>query len=310
VIPYVEINPIKIWILPALQPFGILLAIGVLFGSWMMRKYLDRYKMDDETMRWLVIRMLIWGFVICHLVNTFFYEPERLREDPLLVFKVWDGISSFGGIVGGFIAFLFYTRKWHQMIRLRWSDAWVYGLVPGFMFGRMGCAIVHDHIGVATDFPLAVNFDKPRHLYGVIVEGPHHDLGLYEVPLLFAIWMAVLLIEKKRDRPDGLITAFVALAYAVPRFFLEFLRLEVTDPRRLGLTPAQYMAILMAGAGLWILYRIFVKKQFSRVTDPELHKIEPKPRRGGDGEGASNGDAGGGAPDQAKPAGKKKKPTP
>jgi phosphatidylglycerol:prolipoprotein diacylglycerol transferase len=278
VIPYFEIKPIEIWILPPLQPFGILLAIGVLFGSYMGRRFVERYKLDEETLRWLVIRLLVWGFIACHLINTLFYEPERLVKDPLLLFKVWDGISSFGGIVGGAIAFFYYTRNFDKMNRMRWSDMVAYGLVPGFMFGRIGCAIVHDHIGVETDFPLAVNF--PKHVVnGTVVEGPHHDLGLYEVPLLFAIWIVILLLGRNRNRPDGIIAAFTGVAYAVPRFFLEFLRLDATDPRHFGVTPAQVMAILMAVAGMWVFYKIYVRKEFTRASEPEEHKLEP-PQRG------------------------------
>ena len=49
VIPYIEIpswTPFESLPFLALQPFGILLAIGVLLGSYMGRRYLDRYRMD------------------------------------------------------------------------------------------------------------------------------------------------------------------------------------------------------------------------------------------------------------------------
>lgn len=273
-IPYIEIPPIDLGIVE-LQPFGILLAIGVLFGSWLARRYLERYQMDDEVLRWMGIRLLIWGFVISHITNTLFYEPTRLKEDPLLMLKVWQGISSYGGILGGLLGFYFYTRKMPGLIRRRWVDMCVYALVPGYMFGRMGCAVVHDHLGAVTDFPLAVNVPPDvAHSFGLAV-GPRHDLGLYEVPVLFTIWIFLLLLGRIKRRPDGLMTAFVCLTYPIPRFFFEFLRRESTDPTYFGLTPAQFFSMAMFAAGLFLLYKIYVVKDVTWVNEPEEIDWDP-----------------------------------
>ncbi len=276
-IPLFELQPIKIpGIGLPIQPFGVLMAIGVLVGTHMARRYLDKMKMDDETMRWLGIRILVWGFVACHIIDVLFYEPKKLLTDPLILLKVWEGISSYGGIIGAVIAFFILTRKFDKMNRLRWLDMLNHGVVPGYFFGRVGCAIVHDHIGIATSSPFAVNFDKPRTFQGVLIEGPHHDLGLYEVPVLLIIWILILLIARWQRRPDGLATGLIAILYSVPRFFFEFLRLEVSDPRYLGLTPAQYFSIAVFLAGAWVLVRIFVLKKFTRADQPEEHKMEPR----------------------------------
>jgi phosphatidylglycerol:prolipoprotein diacylglycerol transferase len=295
VLPFFQLREINIplpFSLPKLgdqlpiQPFGVMLAIGVLVGSSMARRYLDKLKMDDETLRWLGIRILIWGFIACHIINTLTYEPGRLLSDPLLLIKVWDGISSYGGVIGALIAFYFLTRKFDKMNKLRWLDMLNHGVVPGYFFGRVGCAIVHDHIGIPTKFPLAINFDymngycwpgdcKPINYGGMLIEGGHHDLGLYEVPILGLIWLTILLLMLWKNRPDGLATALIGVMYSIPRFFLEPLRLESNDPRYLGLTPAQYMSIVIFGLSAYVLYKIFVMKKFTRVTDAEDFHMAP-----------------------------------
>src|SRR5262249_37017106 len=48
----------------------------------------------------------------------------------------------------------------------------------------------------------------------------------------------------------------LAIAYSVPRFFLDFFRardLSFVDGRVLGLTPAQWITPLLAAAGVWLL---------------------------------------------------------
>jgi phosphatidylglycerol:prolipoprotein diacylglycerol transferase len=106
-------------------------------------------------------------------------------------------------------------------------------------FGRAGCASVHDHVGIATSFPLAVDFPAGNPT-GVV--GPHHDLGLYELGLWLVLLPLMVVLMRTRRRP-GWIVGVIATAYAIPRFFLELLRREASDPRYGGLTPAQWFCI-------------------------------------------------------------------
>ena len=260
-----------------IQPFGVFMALGVFFGTSLARKFAEKNQLDDETVRWLAFRIIVVGFIICHFVNALFYEPHRLKEDPMLLIRIWEGISSYGGIFGATLAFLFFTRNFDKMIKLRWADWVMAGTVPGFMFGRIGCAIVHDHIGVATKSPLGVDFstvDPSPVVHGNLISGVHHDLGLYEVPVLLGLWLIIFLVSRIADRKDGLITAISSIGYAIPRFFFEEYRFESTDPTYFGLTPAQYFSIFFVIVGLTILYRLYVAKKFTLATVPDLHKIE------------------------------------
>jgi len=281
VLPYIDIPPINLGV-TEIHPFGILLAAGVLFGSYMCRRFLDRYGMDDDTCRYLVFRTLVGGFVLCHVINAVFYEPDRLFQwrfdlpwddkpgGPLLLFYVWDGISSYGGIVGALVVFLIVVhRAPGELNRRRWLDMLVYGLVPGFWFGRMGCAVAHDHIGINSDFPLAVAF--PSHRF------PHHsahDLGLYEALFLMpVIFVVVFLIERVRSRRDGMLSAVAGVMYSAPRFFLDFLRREDSDPRYFGLTPAQYFSIFLFAASLWLLVQLTVRKRYTIASEGDAGSL-------------------------------------
>ena len=88
--------------------------------------------------------------------------------------------------------------------------------------------------------------------------GARFDLGLLElafVPLLIGL---VVWVSRRTQRP-GMISGALAIAYAVVRFPLDFLRAPdlgpESDPRYAGLTPAQYACLGSLALGAWILHR-------------------------------------------------------
>jgi phosphatidylglycerol:prolipoprotein diacylglycerol transferase len=277
-IPTYDLGPVT------LQPFGPLVAAGVLLGVWMGRKYCERNNLDEEGMRYLGIRLLVWGFIACHVFNTLFYEWDRFQRDPWLMLKIWDGISSWGGVIGGGAALYLYTT-YKKMDRLRWADWAAYGAIGGWVPGRLACAVVHDHIGNPTTFALGVDF--PPHDYpfnrasSAVIRA--HDLGLYEFLFLIPIFLAMVLLERWKGRKPGFLLGFLAVSYSIPRFFLEFLRRPETDPRYVGLTFAQWACIL-AIIGGWMLLRRKAHPLPTAIVEPE-----PAPSAGGKGKKKGKG---------------------
>ena len=195
-----------------------------------------------------------WGFFGALALDIAFYEPSAFIEAPWETIKKL-GISSYGGAIGGTLAFLFYAGR-KGLDRRRWGDLLAYGVSGGYLFGRLGCAVAHDHLGRKTDFALAVNvppgrypFDRADHVIRA------HDLGLYEFFLWIVLVGALLLLERWRGRRPGFLVGFLAVVYSIPRFFLEFLRLESSDPRYGGLTFAQWASIVIFVAGIYLLVR-------------------------------------------------------
>src|SRR4029079_2229151 len=93
-------------------------------------------------------------------------------HDPLALFKLWEGLSSFGGFTGAAIgAFLW---KWRYRVpALPYADAVASAFPLGWVFGRSGCSVAHDHPGIHSDAWFAVRYP----------EGARFDLGLYEMVL-------------------------------------------------------------------------------------------------------------------------------
>ncbi len=277
-LPFIEIPTLHVGPLP-IQPFGLLVAAGVLLGTSVSARYTNHYKGSEDDLRFLGMRVIVFGFIACHLLDVFFYTPGKVLEDPLVIFRVWEGIASYGGVVGATLAFTYYAKK-YDLHYLRYGDSVVYGLVLGFTFGRMGCATAHDHLGQQTDFPLAVQLPDllrcpeltlPKggpdytamaetagcqnwRLPNGIAEVSAHDLGLYEVFICATLFLVLTLIVKfwKTRRP-GTLLVVSAFVYPPIRFGLDFLRFPGPDPLYLGLTPAQHLCIWTVVGGFVVL---------------------------------------------------------
>lgn len=243
-IPYLEPPALRVG--PAtIQLFGVLAALGVLVAVRVASRAAAAEGLDGRVPKDFAIWGVASGILSGHLVHILAYHPEELA-DPWRVLRVWEGLSSYGGLLGGGIAAL----AWFRVHRLRladYGDALALGIAPGWAVARLGCFAVHDHPGTLTGFPLAVRFPG----------GARHDLGLYDALVLGAI-AGVLWLLRRRGAMRGRLLAVLALLYGPSRFLLDFLRardLPYVDARYLGLTPAQYASIAVASWAAWRLAR-------------------------------------------------------
>jgi phosphatidylglycerol:prolipoprotein diacylglycerol transferase len=250
----------------SIHMFGVLVAIGVILGDRIVVRRGVQRGLAEKDVKFLNARIVIWGFIVAHLVSVIFYFPERIKQNPLILLNFWAGLSSFGGFLGALLAFVYYTRK-EEIPALPYADAVALGLVVGWIFGRTGCTTAHDHPGLHTSFFLAVRYP----------DGPRHDLGLYE--LLFTIVMAAILFAyARKPRVPGRIIGLYATMYAPVRFGLDFLRardVERPDERYFALTPAQWACIATLGVGIWLLTRKGEVLPFSGPRPPEEPEAGP-----------------------------------
>ncbi len=239
--PKLELGPLTI------EPFGIFVAAGILLAAHLLGKQAQRQGLDPTPLADYAPWGVGVGVVVGHLVHLLAYHPEELSKSPFQILKVWDGLSSFGGLLGGILAAVVFFRV--RKLRFRdYSDAFALGVAPGWAVARLGCFAVHDHPGVPTDFFLAVNFPFPG--------GPRHDLGMYDAIFLFAI-SGLLYALRNAGKLRGRLLPLLSLLYAFGRFGFDFLRatdLKYVDARYAGLTPAQYGSIGLILYGLWGLF--------------------------------------------------------
>jgi phosphatidylglycerol:prolipoprotein diacylglycerol transferase len=240
-IPYFELRTLPLGGGVRVTVFGTLVAIGVFAGLAVAERRARRIGIPERTLHAAIAWTVAPGFLVAHLVALapFAREPEVWSPRVLLAF--WNGMSAFGGLVGAYAGFTLY-RRIARVEAVPLAETLLQGLVVGWVFGRLGCTLVHDHIGKPSTFWTAIAFPG----------GPRHDLGLYELCFTTLVLLPTAVVLDRRPRSPGAIIAAIALLYAPARFLGDFLRntdLPHADVRYLGLTAAQYACIGLAGVG-------------------------------------------------------------
>ncbi len=258
-----------------LDSWAILVSLGFILGLEIARARGIRLGLDVRDVVDSGVFVVAMGFVVGHIVHVVAYNPQQLETDGIMaILRVWAGFSSTGGFLGAVIGSVLMFKvfpaifgpareralaagnsgplqgvvDWLGRPRPFWphADTMMFSFPFGWVFGRLGCFSAHDHVGIRSDFWLAVDF--PVAHYG----GPRHDLGLYE-----ALWTAVIAATffslRKAKLRHGFFIALWTAMYAPARVGLDFLRnqdLSGADVRWLGMTPAQWGSIAMALAGV------------------------------------------------------------
>ncbi len=252
--------------------FGILVALGFWVGSNAAMAKARRDGLNPEILYKLVVWAVVATFVGGHVGHLLLYEG--IPEDPMEWFRVWQGLSSTGGIITAVIAAIIFFKKYKVDV-LAYGDCAIYGFVVGWTVGRLGCFAAHDHPGIVSDFWLAVqpsvdpiqvvNGFKTIHSMCPEVDA---DKACLDLGLIEAIWSGAMAgwyrwLDRKARFP-GFYIVVVCVSYGIFRFFSDFLRHPATDTRYLadllpggGWTPAQFFTLLLPllGVVLWWLYR-------------------------------------------------------
>ena len=238
----------------AISPHGIATAVGFAAGAWLMLPAARKRGLSDE----LVYQMLTRAAVGAIVGARFFYVVNNFSDfgSPVEWFQVWEGgISLLGGILGAVIANVTLFRR-EKVPFFRVMDAAVPGLALGIAVGRIGDLVIADHLGGRTDLPFGFRcpdvVDVGRTVGSPCPPGEVvHLTAAYDFLVAVAV-LGVLLVLRRRPRPEGQLTLVAAVVYALGRFAFDFLR---EDVRRFGLTGSQWVGLLVAAAVSVLLIR-------------------------------------------------------
>lgn len=147
-----------------------------------------------------------------------FYHFDRFLEDPVWLFRVWEGGMSFhGGLLGVLLAMALYARK-IQVPYFSLTD-FIAPLVPlGLGFGRLGNFIGQELWGRATDVSWAMVFPKDP------LQLTRHPSQLYQAALEGLVLFVVLMWFSAKPRPRMAVSGLFLFLYGSFRFLVEFFR--------------------------------------------------------------------------------------
>lgn len=217
---YPEIDPVAFSIGPLdIRWYGLMYLVGFVAGFLLLNRRAQRPGSGWTTEE--VSDLIFYGAIGVILGGRFgyvlFYNFGAFLDDPLSLFKVWNGGMSFhGGFLGVMAALILFVRKTGK----NYWDIADFGvpIVPiGLGAGRIGNFIGGELVGRVTDGPWGMVF---RHVDNL----PRHPSQLYQAALEGLVLFAIVWIFSSKPRPRYAVSGMFALWYGIFRFIAEFAR--------------------------------------------------------------------------------------
>lgn len=218
---YPNIDPVAIGIGPVkIHWYGLMYVIGI-GSAWFLAKQRTKqpgFPWTAEQVEDLIFYTALGLVIGGRLGYILFYNFSAVLQDPLLLFRVWEGGMAFhGGLLGALAGMWLFARK----VGSAFFDVadFIAPYVPiGLFAGRIGNFINGELWGKPTDVPWAVIFP------GAGIE-PRHPSQLYEAFLEGVALFLILRWFSRQSPPRCAASGMFLLCYGVFRFAVEFVRL-------------------------------------------------------------------------------------
>jgi len=251
---YPTIDPVALSLGPIqIHWYGLMYLLGFSGAWWLGRLRAERFGWTAVEVEDLLFYGAIGVIVGGRLGYSLFYDFPALIDNPLNLFKVWQGGMSFhGGLLGVVVAFGFFARVTGKSY-FSISD-FIVPMVPvGLFFGRIGNFINGELWGKVSDVPWAMIFPNGGPL-------ARHPSQLYEAMLEGVLLFVILWIYSAKPKPPGAVSGLFLLGYGFFRFMVEFVRIPDQQYGYLLLdwiTMGQILSLPMIVVGLFIIARAF-----------------------------------------------------
>ena len=255
--------PFPSWLKPEIIPglpfrwYGLMYLVAFTVAFLLYRRQVRErnFPMTEDDLSGL----FFWGILAillgARIFSTLVYETDNTyRRAPWLIFWPFrngkftglQGMSYHGGVIGGIIAFVAFSKAKKFKFR-EIGDMFAASIPLGYTFGRLGNFINGELYGRITAGPLGMVFpfggihpwDKN---YGLIRDGaeqmgitaiagpggilnyPRHPSQLYEMVFEgILLWAFIWFFRNRKPFKGFLITLYIS-GYGFVRFFIEYFR--------------------------------------------------------------------------------------
>ena len=239
--------------------YGVMIAVGLLCAFGVLFFYSKRLNVTSnfvDFIFYVAVGAIVLGFGAATLVQAFY----NWLENPDAGFKIGEGFTFLGGLIGGAAVFLtlyFAFRKkfnnglWQIMPAIPCAIYIAHG------FGRIGCFFAGCCYGIKND-TFGVKFPN--------IADKVLPTQLYEAAFLFIMFgITSYLVLKKKFKYN---LSLYLVAYGVFRFLIEFIRGDDRGKFIGALSPSQFWSIgmVLLGIGLFCAAKFWFYK---KIADPE-----------------------------------------
>lgn len=231
--------------------FGLSFFIGYYIFLYIARKENKKVEDLDD----LVMYMFLATIIGARLGHCLFYDFNYyFIENPLSIFKIWEGgLASHGAIFTIIPALYLFMRK-HEGYTYLWlldRMTWVIALAATFI--RLGNFFNSEIVGVPTDGSWGIVFALNGEDF------PRVPIMLFESASYFFVFilLSYLYVSKEGKVREGLMSALFFILMLSFRFLWEFWKSDFGDIVALGLNSGQLLSIPFILVGFGLLFYTF-----------------------------------------------------
>jgi phosphatidylglycerol:prolipoprotein diacylglycerol transferase len=224
-----------------ISSFGAMMALAFLVGYWIAIPRMREEGLDPDDAANLLMVIMIGGVFGAKLYYAVSFH--LIHDEPFWASMFSrGGLVFYGGLIGGAVAAIAGCRYWKIPV-VPFANVVCISLAVGQAIGRIGCFLVGDDYGTASDLPWAVAFPNglpPVHY-------PVHPTMLYET-----LWLSIGAgyLWWRRKRSPFLMGEFL-IWNGVGRTVIEHWRLNARVA--LGLSEAQFIGLGLVALGIALI---------------------------------------------------------
>lgn len=208
-----------------------------------------------DRLSWYAVIGTVIGARLGHVI---FYDLHHYVNNPLSIFKTWEGgLASHGGTLGLLAAMFFYHKFLKKYLThfsfLMFLDIFSVVVPVGCVCIRIGNFFNQEILGPPTLLPWGIIFGHPFDHEAVI---PRHPAQLYEAVAYFLTFIIVFILWQKNtsQRHPGFITGILFICIFTFRFFIEFLKMPQGGSFEGLLQTGQVLSIPFILLGIAFIY--------------------------------------------------------
>ena len=241
--------------------YSLLFGTGFLTGYLLVKHLFEKAEISVELLESLFVYVFLGTLIGARIGHCLFYEPGYYLSRPwemLLPFNFNNGftftgflgLASHGGILGVFLAILYFSRK-YKLDFLKLLDIISIGGALAGVFIRLANFMNSEIIGKATNSDFGVIFKQ-------VDDVVRHPAQLYEsfAYLLICITLYILYTKKGDRFGSGFIFGLFFSLLFMARFVIEFFKEnQVGFEDQMTFNMGQLLSVPFFLFGLYMMYR-------------------------------------------------------
>lgn len=237
--------------------YGLLVVLSIVAGFFICLRLAKRAGLNQEHIWNLSFWLILGGLIGARLYHVF-CELPYYWQNPVDIFKVWQGgVGIFGVVAAGVLVLFLYSKK-SKVSFWFLADIIFVPLALGQAIVRWGNYFNQELFGLPTKLSWGIPIDFINRLPGFTNFEYFHPIFLYESIWNLIVFIILILLFKKlwevgpQKIKAGLIFSSYLILYPLSRFFVSFARIDA-QPMVFAWRLDQFISLLLVTVGILLL---------------------------------------------------------